>query len=222
MDVAVIGAGGHSKVIQDMIHFVSNSCEVRAILDDKYDELSLVQGVYHGPIASANYLLSAIDGLKFVIAIGNNRIRKQMTEKLGLPDDSYVSLIHPAAVVSPGARVGGGSVVMPNAVINADTVIGRHAIINTGAIVEHDNAIGDYVHVAPHATLTGSVRAEEGCMIGAGATVIPGMAIGEWAIVGAGATVIRNVPPNSTAVGTPAIVIKTAGHETEKETTKSA
>ncbi|TVY05651.1 acetyltransferase [Paenibacillus cremeus] len=222
MELVIIGAGGHSKVIQDMIHCVSDLCEIRAILDDKYDVLSSVHGIYEGPIASANYLHSVNSNLKFVIAIGNNRIRRLLAKKLGLPDDAYISLIHPTAVVSPSARIGSGTVVMPNAVINADAIIGRHAIINTGAIVEHDNAIGDYVHVAPHATLTGSVTAEEGSMIGAGATVIPGRTIGEWAIIGAGASVINNISPQSTAVGTPAVIIKTASNEAETEASKSA
>lgn len=206
-EIAVIGAGGHSKVIQDILRSHA-SYKVKAILDDKHDELKLQNGIYTGPIASVRSLLQQYGGMKFIVAVGNNEVRKQLTARLGISDDGYISLAHPTAVVSPSATIGSGTVVMPNAVINADAAIGRHTIINTGAIIEHDSVIGDYVHVAPKATLTGTVRAQEGSMIGAGATVIPGRTVGKWAVVGAGATVIGDIPPYRTAVGTPAKIIK--------------
>lgn len=206
MDLVVIGEGGHSKVIRDLIHSKSDS-KIIAILDDKYDELTLINEVYIGPTSSAHLLLNRMNHLKFVIAIGNNEVRKSIVTKLDLSKENYISLIHYSAIVSSSASIGSGTVIMANTIVSADTVVGDHVIINSGAIVEHDNHIGDFVHIAPKATLTGSVTVNEGTMIGAGATVIPGKSIGEWAIIGAGATVISDIPTNSTAVGTPAKII---------------
>ena len=207
VELAVIGEGGHSKVIMELIHSKENH-RIKAILDDKYTELTLSNGVYWGPISAAHGLLSQISSLKFVVAIGNNQIRKSIVLKLGLPNHSYISLIHETAVISSSASIGQGTVIMAHATINADAWVGNHTIINTGGIIEHDNRIGDYVHIAPRATLTGSVNVKEGTMIGAGATIIPGKSIGEWTIIGAGATVISDIPANSTAVGTPARITK--------------
>jgi acetyltransferase EpsM len=209
MELAVIGEGGHSKVIRDMIH-ANKSYKLRAILDDKYEELILEDDIYLGPISAARSLLNQMNQLKFVVAIGNNALRKTIVTKLGLSNEHYASLTHERAVISSSAAIGQGTVIMANAVVNADACIGNHSIVNTGAIVEHDNRIGDYVHVAPHATLTGSIIAKEGTLIGAGATIIPGIHLGEWAIIGAGSTVIRDINAYSTAVGTPAIIIKAA------------
>lgn len=209
MDLVVIGEGGHSKVIRELIRSKSDY-KIIAILDDKYDELTIINDIYIGPISSAHLLLNQMNHLKFVIAIGNNEVRKLIVSKLGLPKENYISLIHNTAIISTSASIGHGTVIMAGTIVNADAVIGNHAIINSGAIVEHDNQIGDYVHVAPKATLTGSVIAEEGAMIGAGATVIPGKKVGEWAVIGAGATVISDVPPYSTVVGTPARMIARA------------
>lgn len=205
MELVIIGEGGHSKVIRDIIH--AKRYRLRAILDDKYDELLLNDDVYRGPISSALGLLNHIENLKFIVAIGNNQIRQSIVSRLGLNSDKYISLIHDTAVVSSSAYIGQGTVVMANTIINADAFVGHHTIINSGAIIEHDNNIGNYVHVAPKATLTGAVRVGEGAMIGAGANIIPGKHIGEWAIIGAGATVISDISPNSTAVGTPAKII---------------
>jgi acetyltransferase EpsM len=209
MDLVVIGEGGHSKVIRELIRSKSDY-KIVAILDDKYDELTVINDIYIGPISSAHLLLNRMNHLKFVIAIGNNEVRKLIVSKLGLSKGNYISLIHDTAIISTSASIGDGTVIMAGTIVNADAVIGDHAIINSGAIVEHDNQLGDYVHVAPKAALTGSVIAEEGAMIGAGATVIPGKKIGEWAVIGAGATVISDIPSYSTAVGTPARLIARA------------
>lgn len=189
---------------------------IKAILDDKYTELNVDNGVYKGPISAAPSLLSQHGNMKFVIAIGNNEIRKDVVAKLAVPIEGYLTLIHKTAVVSPSACIGQGTVVMANTVINADAAIGSHVIVNTGAIVEHDSMIADYVHLAPHATITGSVRVKEGTMIGAGATVIPGICIGEWTVVGAGATVIHDIPSYCTVVGTPAKTIMKSKDHTER------
>lgn len=205
MELGVIGEGGHSKVIMDIVRCQND--EVKAILDDKYEELVCYDdGIYRGPVASAPQLLEENEHLKFIVAIGNNSVRKTIVTSLDFTNESFVSLIHPSAIISPSAKIGRGTVVMAQCTINADAVIGNHTIINTGAIVEHDSQVSDYAHVAPHATLTGAVTVREGTMIGAGAAVIPGKRIGEWSVIGAGSTVVSNIPSFSTAVGSPARV----------------
>lgn len=206
MEIVLIGAGGHSNVIKDMIH-ARKDAKLVAVLDDKYPELRLENDVYTGPISLAQTLLKEMEQLKFIVAIGNNENRKSVVARLGLTNEHYVSLIHETAVISPSVTIGRGTVVMAYAVVHASAKVGHHAIVNTGAIVEHDAILGDYVHAAPNVTLTGAVQAAEGTMIGASATVIPGITIGEWAKIGAGATVISDIPAGSTAVGTPARVI---------------
>lgn len=206
MEIVMIGQGGHSKVIQDII-LSNKEYEIVGYLDDRYEDITRVDNIYFGPISTAYEMINDVNQIKFVIAIGNNKVRKKIAEKLSLPDNCYATLIHKTAVISPNAKIGNGTVVMPHAVINADTQIGNHSIINTGSIVEHDNILGDFVHISPHATLTGSIIIEEGVHIGAAATLIPSVKIGEWSVIGAGAVVINDIPPNCTAVGIPAKVI---------------
>lgn len=207
MEIIMIGQGGHSKVIKDII-LSNKEFEIVGYLDDQYENINIVDNTYFGPISSLYEIINDFNQVKFVIAIGNNKVRKKIADKLDLPEDCYVTLIHKTAVISPSAKIGNGTIVMPQAVINADTQIGNHAIINTGSVVEHDNVLGDFVHISPHATLTGSVTIEEGTQIGAAATLIPSVKIGEWSVIGAGAVVIKDIPSNCTAVGIPAKVIK--------------
>lgn len=207
MKIVVIGRGGHSKVISDMILSEQDN-EIVGFLDDKYEDVRLIENIYYGPISSVNRLIDYFDDIKFVIAIGDNKIRQSIVQRLNLSEESYVTLIHKSAVISPSAKIDYGTVVMPNAVINADTKIGIHSIINTGSIIEHDSIVDDYSHVCPGVTLTGTVQMGEGVYVGAGTTVIPNINIGNWSIIGAGATVITDIPSYCTAVGIPAKVKK--------------
>lgn len=205
MNIAIIGKGGHSKVVQELINS-DKTKKIVGFFDDNYLDFTVENNIYYGPILSATKMIEFFYDVKFIIAIGNNHIRERIFEKLNLPNHYYATLIHQSAVISPSTVIGNGTVVFANAVVNADTKIGSHSIINTSSIIEHDNFIGDFVHISPNATLTGSVEIKNGVHIGAGATIIPKVKVEEWSVVGAGATVIRNIPSNCTAVGVPAFI----------------
>ena len=202
MDIALIGYGGHSKVIYDIITMQKN--KVIGIFDDKHRSLKMKGDAFLAPIDYVQDVLKMNPNIRFVIAIGNNKIRKQMFERLAMPIEYYATCIHPSACVSPSAKVGNGSVIMPQAVINADSVIGSHTIINTGAVVEHDNDIVDFVHISPRSTLTGGVKVEDGVHLGSASVVIPQVTLGKWSVIGAGSTVIHSIPEHVMAVGLPA------------------
>ncbi|WP_342613890.1 acetyltransferase [Peribacillus frigoritolerans] len=203
MRIVIVGEGGHSKVIKDIIESIKEF-ELLGYLDDKYQEKLVKDQLFFAPLSTVSHLLEYFTDLKFIIAIGDNHVRKDIVHRLKIPASFYVTLQHPSSIISSSAQIGVGTVIMPNAVINADAKIGHHSIINTGAVIEHDNDIGNFVHISPHATLTGAVNVDEGTHVGAGSTLIPNVNIGEWSVIGAGATVINNIPSHSLAVGTPA------------------
>ena len=207
MKTVIVGEGGHSKVVKDVI-LADRNHEVLGYLDDRYHTCIDYDQIRYGPISLAKKMLLDWPDLKFIIAIGNNQTRKRMVERLDLPFEHYATFVHPSAIVSPSAKLGYGTVIMANSVINADAHIGSHIIINSGAIIEHDNEIGDFVHVSPNATLTGTVTVGEGVHVGTSATVIPNIKVGQWSTIGAGATVIHDLPSDCMAVGVPARVIQ--------------
>lgn len=197
----IIGQGGHSKVVADIA--LSAGYTVEGYLDDKFSKFGVKGKYFYGPVSLAKEL-AVEENTWFVIAVGNNRLRKKIVQMLSLPEDLYAVLVHPKATVSPAANIGCGTVIMPFSTVNASANVGSHAILNTGSVIEHDNEIGDYVHISPNATLTGEVTIGEGTHVGAGATVIPGVQIGKWCVVGAGATVIDHITESEKVVGTPA------------------
>jgi len=208
MNIIVLGNGGHSKVIQEMIHTQKDS-RIIAVLDDKYESAYKKNRMIYAPLAYLNKIITT--DTKIVVAIGNNVTRRVLSKSLFVRADQFLTVVHPSAVVSPTATIGYGTVVMPGACINAEATIGEHCIINTGAIVEHESHIGGFSHISPNATLTGNVSVGEGVHIGSSATIIPGIEIGSWSIIGAGSTVIKHIPSFSTAVGCPTRIVRKQG-----------
>ncbi len=210
------GAGGHGKVVADLIRSAGGS--VVGFVDRSEEKLDqVVDAAGACVVLTEDQLLesarvgSPLPGdAALVPAIGDNRTRLNRLRHVA----SLLSaaLVHPTAVVSTSARLGRGTVVFPTAVVNPDARIGRGVIINSGAVVEHDCRVGDGAHLSPNATLGGGARVGVGTWIGAGATVIQGVSVGDHTIVGAGATVIRDLEGHVTAVGTPVRIVKR--HET--------
>lgn len=202
----LIGDSGHAKVIEHIA--IRSGWTILAKLDDRHHEMRVAQnGIILGNTDLLHKLMSDYEDVKVFIAIGANRVRDLIFNKLNLPHESYATLIDPSAIISDDVEIGYGTCIMPNSVINPSSSIGNQVIINTRAVVEHDNIINDYVHLSPGCVLTGNVQVEMGCHIGAGATLIPGIQVGSWSIVGAGSTVIRNVDSDVTVVGSPSRIL---------------
>ncbi len=198
MRVAIFGAGGHAKVVWDIL--VAGGHEVAGFVVDEPQAETLLDL----PIVRRPEELPPHDGL--VLAFGDNRGRKARYEALRAAGVRLVSAVHPRAVVAGRVALGDGVMIAAGVVINLDTRIGENTIINTGATVDHDNAIGAHVHLAPGCHLAGGVTVGEGAFLGIGTNVIPGRRIGAWARTGAGAVVVRDLADGVLAVGVPARV----------------
>lgn len=198
--VAVVGAGGHAKVVIATLRAVG--LPVAAVFDDDRERRGgEVLGV---PVAGPVSALEPESYLGAVLAVGSNEARRRLAGELSVP---WVTVVHPRAVVHPTVRLGEGAVIFAGAVVQPDAELGRHAIVNTGATVDHDCRIGAFAHLAPGSHLAGAVEVGEGALVGIGASVVQGRRIGAWATVGAGAAVVRDVPPGVTAAGVPARVL---------------
>jgi sugar O-acyltransferase (sialic acid O-acetyltransferase NeuD family) len=201
MSIYVIGAGGHAKVVIATLQAMG--AEVAEVLDDDVAKHgAILLGIpVSGPVERA-----AGGDRKAIIAIGDNVVRRKISERLA--GVRWTTAVHPDACVHPSVKFGAGSVVCAGAVVQPNAHIGQHAIVNTGATVDHDSMLADFVHVAPGVHLAGDVRVDEGAMIGIGACAISGVHVGAWTKVGAGAAVVYNLPADITAVGVPAMPIQ--------------
>lgn len=191
--VYLFGAGGHAKVILDILQL--NGISVESL----YDDNKAIKDFMGIPVSQE--IKSPL-----IISIGNNEIRKKIVTDF--PEITYDKAISKHALVSESASIGEGTVIMQGAIVQSCSKIRRHVIINTGATVDHDCNIHDFVHIAPGVNLCGGVTVGEGTLIGAGSVAIPGITIGSWCTIGAGSVITSDIPDNVVAAGTPCKVIK--------------
>lgn len=105
--------------------------------------------------------------------------------------------------------------------IHPAATIGRRFFIDhgTGVVIGETTEIGDDVTLYQGVTLGGTGKDTgkrhptigNGVMIGAGAKVLGPFKVGDNTNIAAGAVVLEEIPPNSTAVGVPARVVKRNG-----------
>lgn len=191
----VFGASGHGKVVAD----IAECCgyDVAGYIDD------------NAPHAlTFDTFLEMDTNACVALGVGSNDARESVFLRLKEKGCKIATLIHPAATVAKSARIGDGTVVMAGAVINPDALIERGCIINTNAVIEHDNVIDQFCHISPSVSLAGNVTVGPLSHIGIGACVIQGIHIGIRVTIGAGSTVLESIPDRTTAVGSPAKVIK--------------
>lgn len=208
MQVLIVGAGGHGKVVLDILRAAKDHKPVGFIDSDPGLKDTRVGGL---PVFGSSNIVRKLRQQKIghaIVAIGDNRTRRRYMALLAEHDFELVNAIHPFSSVSKTASLGRNVVVAAGAIVGPESQIADGVIVNTGAIVDHECIVEEGVHLCPGSRLAGRVRVGSNAFVGLGANVIQCLSIGESAIVGAGAAVIGDVPPFATVVGVPARVIK--------------
>jgi UDP-N-acetylbacillosamine N-acetyltransferase len=207
--LVVYGAGGHARVVADLVR-LGGAYTVVGFLDD-------VNRDRHGrPFEGAPILggLDRLEGLHAqgvragVVAVGDCAHRLRLADLLSLAGFELPTFVHPGAIVARTAVVGPGSVLAAGAIVNPGAHVGAQVIVNTAASVDHDCVVADGVHIACGARLAGAVHIGSGTWIGLGALVKEHVRIGAGTIVGAGAVVLEDLPDGVVAYGCPAKVIR--------------
>ncbi len=200
--IAVLGAGGHGRVVADIA--MSNGLSVVAFIDDAPAKSGTL--VWAIPVLSLDEFLAGemSRGTAVALGIGDNGGRERAAQRIRSRAVELATLVHPTAAVARTARLGAGSVVMAKAAVNPDARLGDGCIVNTGAVVEHDCVLGAFAHLSPNAALGGGVVIGARTHLGLGAVVLPLVNVGTDVRVGAGAVVNRDVSDGLTVAGVPA------------------
>jgi sugar O-acyltransferase (sialic acid O-acetyltransferase NeuD family) len=202
-----IGAGGHCKVVMEIIRR-AGSWEIAGLLDaDPSRKGQCIGGIEilgNDDLTSALFNQGIHAAFIGIGSVGTMRARRNVFAMLRDLGFELPVLTHPSASVAFDIEIGVGTCIMPGAIVNPGASIGECAIINSGSIIEHDCEISSFAHVSPGAVLGGSVFVGEGSHVGIGAVVRQGIQIGNNAIVGAGAVVVKDVPDDTTVTGVPA------------------
>ncbi len=209
--IVIFGAGGLAREVADIFtacNQVKQEYQILGFIDDN--------PATHGKELNGFPVLgdfSWFDGadkseIWATTGIGNPASRRKVVRKALGHGLQFCNVIHPSAVITEFTTCGIGVVITACCVLTNRIIIGDHVFLNLDCTVGHDTTIDEFCNINPGVHISGNVHLETGCEIGTGAAIIQGVTIGEWSIVGAGAVVTEDLPPNVTAVGVPAKVIK--------------
>ena len=195
--IHVIGAGSFAAEIAEFCR--DAGLEVTALVDLDRDARPGVER--HGlPVVPLGP--PPAPEARAVIGTGRDRVGLAHTlAELGWP---LVTVVHPAAHVSPSAVVGAGSVVAPGAILGAAAVIGSNSLVSRGALVGHHTHVGSCVTLNPGTNIAGNCVIADDVFVGIGATVSDHVRVAAGAVIAAGSLVLNDVDAGRRVQGIPA------------------
>ncbi len=202
--VAIIGAGGHAKVLLDALLLTKRN--VVALVEKDGIGTTEILGV---PVIEEREFFCRYKPCSVLVVNGlgsTKRLcaRQKVYERFCALGYSFTAVVHPSATVSPHCELASDVQVMAGAIIQVGCKVESNTIINTRASIDHDCQIGRHVHIAPGSVVSGGVVIGGNTHVGTGTVIIQGINIGEHVLIAAGAVVIANIPDQYCVRGVPA------------------
>ena len=139
MRLIILGAGGYGRTVADVAAQTGAYDEI-CFLDD-HSRAEDVLG------KCADFAAYQDENTVFYPAFGNNEGRVAWMNRLTDAGCRIATIVHPAAYVSPTARMAAGNAILPHAVVNTGCELKAGCIVNCGAIVDHGCVLEEGVHI---------------------------------------------------------------------------
>lgn len=154
---------------------------------------------------------SNIEGLSFMLTMGNMAIRKELSEKIIKCGGRIPSIIHPTCIVSRFSNISScGVIICSHCNIQANSTIHDNTIILSDVTICHNSQIGEYCFIADGALIGAYTQIDDDVFWGQRTVGISGKVehVGRGAVIGAMSLLNKNVPSKSLVYGVPAEVHK--------------
>ena len=210
--VLILGGGGNASVIGyamiDAFNKGNRELEFCGYINDR-DNVNEIEGYpVLGGLKDIPKLLRR--DYYFINAIGKIGVQQEritLIESLKIPDNRFVTFIHPSAYVAPNVKLGCGCVIMPNVSISPGTCLGKCCRVMIGAVIGHNNIIGQYCFFAAASCTGAYISMGDGVFINLNATIREFIKIGNYSTVGMGAVLLNSIGENEIWVGNPAKIL---------------
>lgn len=204
---ALIGNGGHARVIRDIARLNNMGIAVVVVPDQE-----LAHSSDSSDLMSETCFIQLTNSREHVLLNGVGPIPSEsrnvsVVQRWTAAGYRFAKLIHPSALIAADVQLSEDAQVMASVTVQPGVKIGPTVILNSGCTIDHDCEILCGAFVGPGAILCGGVRIGRNVFVGASATILPNVTVGDSAIVGAGAVVTSDVLEGQTVVGNPATLL---------------
>lgn len=207
--VYILGIGRNTVTIMDLVE--DCGYEISGLLHYSHDRIGeeyfghSISGCFEDILAN-----DSLEGLQFVLSMGNLSIRKEIYETIIKKGGTIPTLIHPSCVISQRCKIGNGVQIMPGSIVQGDSSIGDNTVITVNTVIAHSAHVGAHCLISGNVMIGAYSTVKDMTHIGQGSTVVSGKVntIGNKCILGAGAVLVDDLPDNVIAVGIPAKIIK--------------
>lgn len=204
--IVIAGAGGFGRGVHSWIttspgHLKAHNIKDVVFIDDKLSGPDI-------PVVSSIAAYEPLENDEILCAIGNPKVRRELTESLRRRGSRFHTFVDDRAVLGRGVAVGEGTIICPGVVVSADASIGEHVHINFNCSIGHDVRLGAFVTLSPSVNIMGEVNVEDAAFIGGSAAILPRIELGTSSTIGAGSVVIRSVGADTIMAGNPAKLIE--------------
>jgi len=211
-DIVILGAGGYAREVASVIKAINlvspYSWNFLGYCGTKNDPIGTLLNGY--PILDSSQIVPRAQDLYVIAAIGDPHIRERAVHEAELANCKFATLIHPSAKImdEETISIGPGTSICADCILTVNIQIHAHVVVNLDCTIGHDCILEDFVTLSPGCHLSGYTTIRRSAFLGIGAVTIEKREIGTSAKIGAGAVVIKDIPPNVTAVGIPAQVVR--------------
>jgi sugar O-acyltransferase (sialic acid O-acetyltransferase NeuD family) len=200
-EVIIVGAGGQGLIVADILLQSPDARPIGFVSEDAASRPAAIAGI---PVLGTLDALTGTPHDAIVVAIGDNRTRRMVTERLVAAGETVVTVRHPFTSVAPDVVIGEGTMISAGVVVTPGGVIGRGVLLNTSCSIDHQSAVGDFAHVSLHAAVGANCTIGNEVLLAPGAVVTSGRSVGARSVIGAGGVVLRDIGDDVVAYGVPA------------------
>lgn len=206
-DIAIIGAGGFGREVKqliDDINRVRESWNIVGYFDSQNEKGTMINGV---EVLGGNDAALYSGCQNFVIAIGNPKVLKQLSEKFLSANKRFPNLAHPLVSLDDGRynKVGIGNIFTYGFHMTTNIKIGDFNIFNTRVTLGHDAEVGSYNVFLPNVQISGNVLVGDENFFGMNSSVLQKKKIGSRNKIGAHSFVATNLGSEQSVFGNPAV-----------------
>ena len=207
--LVIFGAGGQAANVFEVATTLNTP--IIGFVDESYGANEAFTYLDLPVFRSIQEATRTLASASLVVALGEGWSREQETRRAleqSVCPIGLSTLIHPSAVVSHSAYIGGGSVVMPGVFVGPNATLGEGVIVGANSVIGHDCEVRDYSSIYASVTLGGKVTLGHRTAIGMNSVVQEKTRVGSDVVVGAQSLVRQDVEDRCVIVGSPARKVK--------------